>query len=180
MREVFGGWSMSGIATFQSGAPFTILNGASRVAFAPGSPRPDIGNPNAPLNSRALISLPTDSVVCDTGYRNPDTNVCVTPADVHWVQGIGPPNASTVGRNTLRAGGVNNLDLSLSKTFEIGEQRRLEFRWDAFNALNHPQYTQIPVDAERSVVGATTSGFLNRNLTDAGNRSMWLQLKLSF
>jgi len=171
---------MSGIATFQSGAPFTILNGASRVAFAPGSPRPDIGNPNAPLNSRALISLPTDSVVCDTGYRNPDTNVCVTPADVHWVQGIGPPNASTVGRNTLRAGGVNNLDLSLSKTFEIGEQRRLEFRWDAFNALNHPQYTQIPVDAERSVVGATTSGFLNRNLTDAGNRSMWLQLKLSF
>lgn len=182
LKYAFGGWSMAGIVTFQSGAPYTVLNGFDRITHKPGASgnRPDIGNPNAPLNSRALISLPTDSVVCDTGYRNPDTNACVTPADVHWVQGIDLPNASTVGRNTLRAGGVNNLDLSVSKSFQIGEQKRVEFRWDAFNALNHPQFTQIPVTAERSVVGSTTAGFLNRNFTDAGNRSMWLQLKLSF
>ena len=140
MRAVFGGWSISGITTFQSGAPFSVLNGvdAARVPHAPGSPRPDIGNPNAPLNSRAVISPSSGSQFCATGYRNPDTDTCVTPADVHWIQGIGPPNASTVGRNTLRAGGVNNFDLSVSKSFEIGENRRLEFRWDALNVLNHP------------------------------------------
>ena len=77
--------------------------------------------------------------------------LCVTPADVHWIQGTGLPNASTVGRNTLRAGGINNFDVSLSKSFQIGEQKRLEFRWEAFNALNHPQFTQVP---ERSVAGS--------------------------
>jgi hypothetical protein len=166
---------MSGITTFQSGAPFTVLNGATRVANAPGAARPDIGNPNAPLNSRAVISLPSDAQFCATGYRNPDTDTCVTPADVHWVQGIGPPNPSTVGRNTLRAGGVNNFDFSLSKSFQIGEQRQLEFRWDAFNVLNHPQFTEIP---DRSIGGSLPGRFLNRDFTDAGNRSMWIQLKL--
>jgi hypothetical protein len=175
---------MSGIVTIQSGAPFTVLNGASRVANALGYSRPDIGNPNAPINSFAVISLPSDRLFCATGYRNPFTNgnKCVTPADVHWVQGSGPPNSSTVGRNTLRAGGVNNFDLSVSKSFEIGEKGRLEFRCDAFNALNLRQFTQIP--SVRSL--GSDSLFLNRDFTDDGNRSddgyrsIWLQLKLSF
>jgi hypothetical protein len=53
----------------------------------------------------------------------------------------------------------------------------LEFRWEALNALNHPQFTQVP---ERSVVGAPSSRFLNRNFTDSGIRSMWAQVKLVF
>ena len=110
-------------------------------------------------------------------YRNPDTGLCVSPGDVHWVQGIGLPNASTVGRNTLVAGGINNFDVTLTKSFRIGEQRRLEFRWEALNALNHPQFTQIP---SASVVGTPPSRFLNRDFTDSGIRSMWAQVKLVF
>ncbi len=133
----------------------------------------------APLNSRAVLTPPSGSQFCTTGYRNVDTGLCVNPADVHWVQGIGLPNASTVGRNTLVAGGINNFDVTLTKSFRIGEQRRLEFRWEALNALNHPQFTQIPA---RSVVGTPASRFLNRDYTDSGIRSMWVQVKfvLSF
>ena len=48
--------------------------------------------------------------------------------DVHWIERKGLPNASTVGRNTLLAGGTNNLDVNLLKSFPVGEKKRLEFR----------------------------------------------------
>ena len=81
------------------------------------------------------------------------------------------------------AGGINNFDLTLSKSIQIGEQRRLEFRWEAFNVFNHPQFTQIP---EKNVVGSPgpqaglPSRFLNHGFTDSGSRSMWVQVKLVF
>src|ERR1044071_6859740 len=39
-----------------------------------------------------------------------------TPREVHWVEGVGFPNVSTVGRNTLRTGGTNNFDLNVTKS----------------------------------------------------------------
>jgi hypothetical protein len=167
-----GGWSIAGITTFQSGTPFSIANGSDRNNDAIPADRPDIGNPRAPLNSRAIIA-PS----CSTGYKNPDTSSCVSPGDVHWVEGIGFPNASTVGRNTLRTAGTNNFDLNLSKSFPVGEKRRLEFRWEALNAFNHPQFVQVP---QMSVNGAPAGRFLNRDFTDSGIRSMWGQIKLIF
>jgi hypothetical protein len=181
-KQALGGWLLAGIASFQSGAPFTVENGFDRNNDGFRNDRPDIGNRSAPLNSRAVLTPVSGSQSCATGYRNPDTGACVTPGDVHWVQGIGLPNASTVGRNTLLAGGINNFDVSLSKSVLIREQRRLEFRWEALNALNHPQFTQVP---ERSVgspgsQAGLPSRFLNRDFTDAGIRSMWMQLKFIF
>jgi hypothetical protein len=171
-KYALGGWSIAGVATFQSGTPYSVANGSDRNNDGIPADRPDIGNPNAPLNSRAIIA-PS----CSTGYKNPDTSSCVNPADVHWVEGIGFPNASTVGRNTLRTGGTNNFDLNLSKSFPVGEKRRLEFRWEALNALNHPQFVQVP---QMSVNGTPAGRFLNRDFTDSGIRSMWGQIKLIF
>ena len=176
-KRALGGWSLAGISTFQSGAPFTVANGIVRSNAGGSGDRPDIGNPSAPLNSRAVLTPTSGSQSCATRYRNPDTGECVTPADVHWIQGIGLPNAATVGRNTLHAGGVNNFDVTLTKSFQIRESRRLDFRWEALNALNHPQFTQIP---QASVVGAPAARFLNRDYTDSGIRSMWAQVKFVF
>jgi hypothetical protein len=182
-KHVLGGWSIAGISSFQSGAPFTMANGFDRNNDGIQNDRPDIGNPQAPINTRAVVTPASGSQFCATGYRNPDTGLCVTPSDVHWVQGIGLPNASTVGRNTLVAGGIRNFDLTLTKSFQIREQQRLEFRWEAFNVFNHPQFTQIP---ERTVVGSPgpqaglPSRVLNRDFTDTGIRSMWVQVKVLF
>lgn len=106
----------------------------------------------------------------------------MTPADVHWIENRGLPNANTVGRNTLLAGGINNFDLTLSKSFQITEQKRLEFRREALNALNHPQFTQFPERdvTSRGPVPGSRSHFLNRDFTDSGIRTMWVQLKLLF
>ncbi len=177
-----GGWSLAGITSFQSGAPFTVANGIARSNLSGGS-RPDIGNRGAPLSTRAALTPPSGSQFCSTGYRNPDTGLCVSPAEVHWIQGIGLPNASTVGRNTLVAGGINNFDVTLTKSLQFGERRRLEFRWEALNALNHPQFTQIPsaqVAGSPGPQGGLPSRFLNRDYTDSGIRSMWVQVKFVF
>lgn len=171
-KYAFGGWQLAGITAFQSGTPFSVANGFDRNNYADKEDRADIGNPTAPLNSRAII-FPS----CATGYQNPDTLRCVTPSDVHWVEGIGFPNASTVGRNTLRTGGTNNFDLNLTKSVPIGETRYLELRWEALNAFNHPQYVNVP---PRSVFNTPQGQFLNRDFTDSGIRNMWVQVKLVF
>jgi hypothetical protein len=93
------------------------------------------------------------------------------------VEGTGFPNASTVGRNTLHTAGTNNFDLNLTKSIPLGEKRRLELRWEAFNALNHPQFIQVP---QMSVTGTQAGRFLNRNFTDSGIRTMWVQAKVVF
>ena len=113
-KYALSGWSIAGITTFQSGTPFTVANGSDRNGMGSKADRPDIGNPTAPMNTRAII-FPQ----CSTGYKNPDTGSCVNPTEVHWVQGTGSPNASTVGRNTLRTGGTNNFDLNVTKVDSV-------------------------------------------------------------
>jgi hypothetical protein len=167
-----GGWQVAGITTFQSGTPFSVGNGSDRNNDAILGDRPDIGNSSAPWNTRAII-FPR----CTTGYQNPDTGSCVNPGAVHWMEGAGFPNAATVGRNTLRTGGTNNFDLNLTKSIPLGESRRLELRWEALNAFNHPQFVNVP---QMSVNGTPAGRFLNRDFTDGGIRTTWVQAKVVF
>ena len=46
------------------------------------------------------------------------------------------------GRNILRGPGVNNLDFSLFKNFDFGTGMQLQFRFESFNFLNHPQFNR--------------------------------------
>ena len=58
-----------------------------------------------------------------------------------------PPQVGSKGdesaRFFLNAPPINNLDLSISKTFAMKKGIRLEVRLDAFNALNHTQFTGV-------------------------------------
>jgi hypothetical protein len=58
-----------------------------------------------------------------------------------------------------------------------GETRRVDFRWEALNAFNHPQFVNVP---QMSVNGTPAGRFLNRDFTDSGIRSMWVQIKMIF
>jgi hypothetical protein len=46
-----------------------------------------------------------------------------------------------VGRNTLRKAPINNLDISLSKTFKPTEVTAVQFRAELFNALNKTNFS---------------------------------------
>ena len=81
----FGGWQLAGVTTFQSGTPFSVGNGSDRNNDGSLADRSDLANRNAPVTTRAII-FPK----CPTGYQNPDTGSCVSPGDVHWVEGHAP------------------------------------------------------------------------------------------
>jgi len=117
------------------------------------------------------------SQACETRFFDPDRGICVSPSVVHWIEGVGFPNAYTVGRNTLHTGGTNNFDVTLLRTFPIRERRRVELRWEAQNAFNHPQYVNVPL---RDILNTPPNRFLNRDFTDSGIRRMWIQVKLIF
>jgi len=180
MRQILGGWKVAGIADWQTGAPYTMTNGTDRNGDGQSGPdRPDIGDPTAPLNTRAVRAAS-----CSTGFANPDLNgACVNPSTVHWVEGFGLPNARTVGRNTQLAPGFNNLDMSLAKSFKIGERSNFEYRVDMFNATNTINFITVPsrvVNSNANVKPGQISPFLNLLNDNSIGRSMQMRLKLTF
>jgi hypothetical protein len=61
------------------------------------------------------------------------------------------------GRNILIGPGFKNFNLSLLKNVRLGEGARLQFRAEAFNVLNHPNF-QVPVFfIDRADVGQVTA-----------------------
>jgi hypothetical protein len=52
----------------------------------------------------------------------------------------------TLGRNTFYGPGINNWDLSLTKTTKITERQSIEFRAEFFNTWNHAQFQFVKSD----------------------------------
>ena len=67
-----------------------------------------------------------------------------TPAGRRINPGAFQPAGSAVqgnlGRNSLSGFGLSQIDLSVRREFFFGETRSLQFRVEAFNALNHPYF----------------------------------------
>ena len=92
-----------------------------------------IVNPNAPNATGTRASPIRNSAGAIVGYLANDPNA-------RYVQAL-TGSFPTAGRNSLRAPGINNLDLTLIKSFELRGTRRLQFQAQMFNVLNHPQFT---------------------------------------
>ncbi len=103
---------------------------------------------------------------------------------MHWVEGTGLPNARTVGRNTLRAPGIDNLDFSVAKRFRFTERVGLEYRVDmfnAFNTINLGNFVAPRVVDPNGVGGAATGTFLDfAGQTESFGRSMRMQVRLNW
>ena len=130
LRLLTNNWQGGGIATFQTGTPFTLFSGNNSSGQGTDLERPEQVGPVPKLDVRKPGHYLYDTT-------NLLTNV-VAPGD----DGPGVPmfTFGTMGRNSLRAPGIDNFDLSFLKRFPLGEQRRLEFRAELFNAFNHTQY----------------------------------------
>jgi hypothetical protein len=128
-HSVLDGWQVSGVTRLQSGAPYEVtanVNGFSNQnitgSFTEGSRVQQVlGDPFAGVNG-------------DVFHR-------INPL------AFAPPPVGNIGlgekRNPFIGPGINNTDLSLQKTFGLGERFSLQTRIDAFNAFNHPQFTGI-------------------------------------
>ena len=59
--------------------------------------------------------------------------------------------------NNLRSQGANNADLSLIKNFRIRERVKLQYRFEAFNALNRTQFAGPNVNPTNTTFGRITA-----------------------
>jgi Carboxypeptidase regulatory-like domain/TonB-dependent Receptor Plug Domain len=135
VRLISDGWEFSGITVFQSGTPFSVINGGSSNGISVldnagvansvgGGSYPDLAVGSAPLpdarfNTRSFGPL----------LANP--NLFVAPRGLTF---------GDAGRNFLNNPHRLNFDMSLLKHFPITEGSVLEFRAEAFNVFNHTQF----------------------------------------
>jgi len=176
LSALAGGWSLQGIARLRSGFPFHVttqvvdpLNfGSNRRVDYLGGPN-WISEPSAPRGKKlnpAAFRIPPES-----------------------------GRLGTLGRNSLRAFGVSQFDLSVRRQFRISEMLAMQLRAEAFNVFNHPNFG-LPNAAlnpfpdpffgqptrmlGRSLGGGGTAGGLSPLYQVGGPRSFQLSLRMQF
>jgi hypothetical protein len=78
----------------------------------------------------------------------------------------------TLGRNAVRAPGLWNTDLSLSKNMAVTERIRFQIRADLFNAFNHTNFNAVST-------GITSANF-GRLTSTTGPRIVQFNARLTF
>jgi len=137
VNALLGNWELAGIATFQSGRPFTVSYGAS--ANYSGTDNGSNGGPGFDRPNQTGDPQPF----------KPDPSKWFDPA------AFTPPDNTfgTLGRNTLRGDGFENVDLAFYKNVSIGSAR-MQFRIELFNAFNHPFFFLPVADLTNANAGA--------------------------
>jgi hypothetical protein len=161
VQTALGGWVVSGVTTFQSGAPnnVTVLSDVARIGGT--SSRATVtGDPNLAPSQRTLA-------------RWFNTEAFLAP------EKMTPGLFGNAGRNTLIGPGFGQWDVATLKSFEISDRAHVQFRAEAFNVINHPSFTGIDTTVRFDSAGkpAQTYGAV----TSVGPaRTLELGLKLIF
>ncbi len=99
-----------------------------------------------------------------------------------------PPTGQqgNLGRNTLRGFPLYQLDLALRRQFNLTENTAIQFRAEAFNLFNHPNFANPINDLSNGLFGQSTQ-MLGRSLGGlsplyqiGGPRSLQFALRLQF
>jgi len=133
LNEAIGGWQVSGIETWRTGLAFTV-NNTSDATFD-------------------TVSLAADTGMIFTGTQSQvRSNIHVDPAEGGALQFFASQSAAASAfspvtglqsgsRDTLHGPHFSNLDLAVSKNFPLPNERyKLQFRAEAYNVFNHPNF----------------------------------------
>jgi carboxypeptidase family protein len=177
-RLLFADWELSGIVTAMSGLPVDVFDPTggylyglffgARPNWAPGAGR-----------KSAISRVPAGYCFNPSAF----TQALIPPGQVipsaHDPTAVVDPTAEAasdigdVGRNVLRGPAQANLDFSFAKMFAPGEKKRLEFRADFFNILNHSNPDNPASDITAPQFGKVVS-------YSSSPRILQLALKLAF
>ena len=131
-HAVLGGWFVSGITTWQSGAPFTVIDSAAASAYGllgTGTPiTPELVLGVDPMTHGSTISRLGDYV--NIGAFSPAAAI----------GSDGSTGFGNLGRNTFRGPFQQNWDFSTGKSFAITEHQALRITADFFNLFNHANF----------------------------------------
>jgi hypothetical protein len=156
LNAIIGGWQTNGIWRFTSGRPLLLSLSGSQALPTYGDQRP---------NLTATLHCNSGSDRLTNYFSNPEVAVAPDPFT------LGDAPRSYGG---CRAPGQANATLSLFKEFSLAKLRegaKIQFRLEAFNALNHPQF-----DAPDTQVNGGNFGVI----TSTANSPREVQLALKF
>jgi hypothetical protein len=72
------------------------------------------------------------------------------------------------------------MNLSLAKVFTIAQEKTIEFRWENYNALNHPNLAAPPGNGATDYVDEANAAVITSLLPGANMRQMQFGLHLRF
>jgi hypothetical protein len=164
-----GGWQLNGIIALYSGQAFTPLLSFDPTNTGSGAPRPDlIGNPYDFSNAMSA-GCPSNQQTIQCWYNPAAFAVPGLAQGQTFAHQFGDAS-----RGSLRSPAQYNVDLSAFKNFKFSEEWNLQFRAEAFNLFNTPEFG-IPA-ATVDVTGV--AGSITRTIHSS--RQLQLALKLSF
>jgi hypothetical protein len=137
---ILGGWEATGILTLQSGAPFSVSMATSQANTGTFTRPNRLCNGNISGSARTLQHW----------Y---DTSCFVSPPQYSF---------GNTGRNILISPSLKTLDFSLDKDFKIMDRLGMQFRVEAFNLANHPNFS-IPGTS----IGSASQGTITSVITNA-------------
>jgi hypothetical protein len=151
-NAVLGGWEFGSLVAIQTGFPLTIGAGRDQSNTGAGFDRPNlIGKANFEGDQRT-----TDKWFNTAAFQ-------LQPLGSH----------GSAGRNVVTAPGLIQWDASLLKNFNFTERTYLQFRFEAFNAANHPNWGDPNTNFSSSSFGRITG-------TRGTMRELQFGLKLYF
>jgi hypothetical protein len=161
VRQTLGGWEISGVTSFQSGAPNNVTVPVDVARIGVSSSRASVaGDPNLPADQRTL-----------TRWFN--TEAFLPPE--RMVQGL----FGNAGRNVLIGPAFSQWDMALLKNFRFREKMNVQFRAESFNVWNHASFTGINTTVRFDATGKPTQNY--GAVTSSGpGRVLSLGLKLLF
>jgi hypothetical protein len=149
---IAGGWQVQPIVQLRTGYPFSVTAGSGSCTCGTYVPqRPNL----APGRTSGRIAHPSP-------FHWFDPTAYVVPTAGH--QG-------TVTRNVLRGPGTAEVDFSAIKNFAVVERLTAQFRAEAFNIINHPNFGNPAANISSGNVGTVTA-------TSFDNRDLQFALKL--
>ena len=166
LERLSGNWSAETQIVARSGFPFNGTVLTENIAGA--RPRPDLvlGQP---------VWIPDSQA---PGGKSLNPNAFTLPPS---------GRQGTEGRNDIRGFGLTEVDFSFGRKFAISDHLNLQFRTDAFNLLNHPNFANPLAFIGLGPAFLRSSSMLNHGLgglnplfQEGGPRSLQLSLKLSF
>ena len=148
LKNLVGNWTVSPIYTYESPEYVTVLSGDT--SNLDGDSAAFIGrtiiNPNGVKNTSSKVTPQYSASLqslCGVGITQCTANtvgyVAVNP-NAYYIQ-AGAGTLANAARNTLPTRPIDNFDVSAYKRLTFHERYSFEFGAQAFNVLNHAQYT---------------------------------------
>jgi hypothetical protein len=193
--EIIGGWTVTMLGLYQSGEPYTLSSGA-RTSNATHNSTALLVGPSDPGTFQLVSGVEGPSMYNATGFVGaPLTDPhlgCVNVVSTQTFFCIPAAGQNGTGRNTVFGPSYWDIDAGLLKNFTLTDRFRLEFRSEAFNVLNHPNF-ENPRNSTQGSATITSTAFgqmccstaavasaQNVNPVGESYRVLQLSLKLNF